>query len=315
MSTPPATATAVDERAVFVPAGDDSLFGIFTRPTVEPRQAAVIICTGGGSPTSSNRNRLSVRLCRRLAASGYHTMRFDYHGVGESTGEVRRFQLDRPFTEDLAAVAAWVNDQGVTRLLLVGSCFGARTVLAATPFIPGVEAIALLAPPPRDFERGRGQVARLAERLSLWQFARRGLRREVLAGLRGRDRRAKYARIAGQGLVAAARRTRRRLRRGPEDPLHWVSRGFVDDLQRAVRQGISTLIVYGEEDDFWPEYQAARAGRLGQVEAQADGLLTVRTIPGEIHGFTRLDIQDAVIEQVVEWAAAWPGVQGARSRG
>lgn len=299
-----AQATSAEEQPVFLPAGEERLFGIFTQPTAQPNGAAVIICTGGGSPTSSNRNRLSVRLCRRLAAVGFHTMRFDYHGVGESTGEVRRFLLDRPFSDDLQAVAAWVRDQGVSRFLLVGSCFGARTALDAAPRMAGTEAMILLAPPPRDFERGRGQVARMAERLSLLEFARRGLRREVLTGLLDRGRRTKYARIAAQGLAAAIGRTGRRLRRSPPDSLHWVSKPFLDGLVRATREGISISIIYGGDDEFWLDFQTARAGRLGEVEAHADELLTVKTIPGQIHGFTRLDIQDAVVHEVLRWAAS-----------
>lgn len=297
-------ATATHEQLVFLPAGDETLFGVLTRPTAEANGTAVVICTGGGSPTSSNRNRLSVRLCRLLAAQGYHAMRFDYHGVGESTGEIDRFRLDQPFVEDLRAVLAWLRRQGVTRFLLLGSCFGARTVLAtAAAGVEGIEAVGLITPPPRDFERGEGHVVRLAEQLTLWQFVRRGLRRQVLASLLDPARRKKYAWVARKGLTAAASRTQRRVRPQRSSELFWVSRPFLDGLDAVVSAGIPTFFLYGEDDELWGDFQEARAGRLGQIEARAGGLIRVQVIPGQVHGFTRLNVQDAVVDAVQQWLA------------
>ena len=45
-----------------------------------------------------------VRLARAIANLGHTVVRFDWHGVGDSSGEIDRFVLDRPFVGDVVAV-------------------------------------------------------------------------------------------------------------------------------------------------------------------------------------------------------------------
>jgi pimeloyl-ACP methyl ester carboxylesterase len=148
-------ATSSHETPVFCPVGKDRIFGIFTAPVVEPVGTAVVFLAGGGQLPSPHRNRFAVRLSRRLASEGYHGMRFDYRGVGESTGSPRVDRLDEPSVADLEGVAQWIQTQGVTRLVLVGSCFGARTALAWAARKPAVvQGLVLLSVPLRDVSPG-----------------------------------------------------------------------------------------------------------------------------------------------------------------
>lgn len=148
---------AHEDAPFFFPAGEEMLFGVLTRPTGEANGTTVTMLTGGGYLTSTHRNRMYVRLSRRLAALGYHTLRFDYHGTGESTGSARQFHIDEPFVEDLAGAIGWLEGQGLSRHVLVGSCFGSRTALACSPQIPGLERLVLLSPPARDVRYVEGQ--------------------------------------------------------------------------------------------------------------------------------------------------------------
>lgn len=65
----------------------------------------VITLTGGASITGIDRNRLYVRLARKLAARGFYVLRFDYHGVGESMGKAQ-YDLEEPFVTDLDGAIA-----------------------------------------------------------------------------------------------------------------------------------------------------------------------------------------------------------------
>src|SRR5688572_5780835 len=96
-------ATTADEILAFIPAEDAQLFGVLTQPTVEPNGLCVIILLGGIFNLSVNRNRLTVRIARRLASQGYHVLRLDQHGVGESSGTVTESRLDKPWVEDVTA--------------------------------------------------------------------------------------------------------------------------------------------------------------------------------------------------------------------
>ena len=94
------------ETPVFIQAGQETLSGIVGTPGRDPKGLGVIVLAGGWRGTSAGRNRVLVRLCRRLLASGFHTMRFDYAGMGESTGAQKRTLAD-PSVEDLTAAAMW----------------------------------------------------------------------------------------------------------------------------------------------------------------------------------------------------------------
>jgi pimeloyl-ACP methyl ester carboxylesterase len=139
--------TTSQETPVFFPAGQETLFGILTSPTVEAIGSAVIFLPTGGLLPSPNRNRLAVRFCRRLASEGYHAMRFDYRGVGESTGVARHLRLDEPFVDDVEGAIRWIQGQGIGKYVLVGSCFGARTALAWARRANGVQGIVLISAP------------------------------------------------------------------------------------------------------------------------------------------------------------------------
>jgi len=152
------TVTAVTtshETPVFLSVGKERIFGIFTSPAADPVGTAVVFLSGGGQLPSPHRNRFAVRLSRRLAAEGYHAMRFDYQGVGESTGLPRVDRLDQPSVEDLEGVVQWIQKQDIPRLVLVGSCFGARTALAWAVRKPTlVRGLVLLSVPLRDITPG-----------------------------------------------------------------------------------------------------------------------------------------------------------------
>src|SRR5439155_658117 len=88
----------------FLPSRGEHIFGVWTRPTTAPNGIAAILLVGGIYGLSIGRNRLSVRLARTLASCGYHVMRLDLHGSGESTGEVRDL-LDLTFLDPFVELA------------------------------------------------------------------------------------------------------------------------------------------------------------------------------------------------------------------
>lgn len=157
------------ESPVYFKAGDETLFGILTVPRNREIDTAAIMLTGRGFP-SYNRNRLSVHLGRRLADLGFATLRFDYHGVGESSGVVDGFDIDRPFVQDLRGAFDFLASEGLTRYVLIGSCFGARTALALASEIEGLRGLIMVAVPLHD-DAG----AELALRLSTRESLKRGL--------------------------------------------------------------------------------------------------------------------------------------------
>jgi pimeloyl-ACP methyl ester carboxylesterase len=296
-------ATSVDETPVFFDAEDGTLFGFFGRPTVDPLGVGIVLLPGGSTPLSTNRNRFSVRVCREMAASGYHSMRFDYHGAGESTGMIERLDLAQPFVHDLRAAVAWMQERGVREFVFVGSCFGGRTGLSAAPAIPGTKAVVMISPPVRDESMGERGTITAALEWSLGRYLRRALHPRTIAGLFDANHRKIYARYVRMKRHALS--ARRRNGSSPTDaapsPVQAAGRNLLEPLAALVDRRVPVLFLFGETEVHHMEFQRAREGALGEILDRAGDLIEVVTIPGRVHGLPSLRVQDAAAELVSEW--------------
>jgi alpha/beta superfamily hydrolase len=90
------------------------------------------------------------RTAQALCDAGFEVLRFNFRGVGTSTGSYGEGVGE---AEDLAAVLAWARDRGNGLPLLVGGfSFGARVALASRAGDPGVAALLGLGLPLRMYD-------------------------------------------------------------------------------------------------------------------------------------------------------------------
>lgn len=298
--TAAADGSAYREVPVFFDVGESTLFGIVTLPAEGVAHTGLVILAGAGAPFTVNRNRVSVRLGRRMAALGYATLRCDYHGAGDSTGYLEGFRLDVPFDADAAGAVACLRGFGVERVVLGGSCFGGRTALAAAG-VDGVEALILIAASPLDSVRGQHKSARAAVSWGFGRYLREALRPRRIRGLFRRKSRRHYLGYASAKLKVTAAKASGR----GSSPLpmggELVSPRFEASLRDVIARGMPVLELYGAEDAFYEEYRAAVEGPLADVLPHAPNV-ELRELPGRLHGFITLRSQDAVIEEIVAWA-------------
>jgi pimeloyl-ACP methyl ester carboxylesterase len=288
---------AYHEVPVFFDTSQARLFGIVTLPADGAARAGLVILPGAGATFTVNRNRLSVRLARELAPLGYAVLRFDYHGVGESTGTLaNRFHLASPFPDDVVAAVGALREFGVGPVVLAGSCFGGRSALTAAPGIDEVEALVLMATSLRDYEQGQRLREVAADSWGVGRYAREALRPHRLRRLFDPATRRSYARYVRAKLDA---------RRGGDRTAgsRVVSPNYEMPLRALLDRGVRVFQIFGEEDFSYREYRAAQTGPLAEVLRRADGLVEVKTMPGEVNGFLTPQIQDSVIETIVGWAA------------
>lgn len=285
-------ATTFDETPVFIPSGENQIFGILTRPTVPSNGICVVLLLGGVFSLSITRNRLSVKLARRLASQGYHVFRMDFHGVGESTGSFEESRLGQPWTSDLMAAIGWLREQGQDQFALLGHCFGGRTCLAATPQIPELRALGLIVVPVMDYNHFELAVKNRSE-LPAGQFVKRAARASVLKGLfRPRDRR-RYLHIVRAKL-------RRKKEGVSEMPWEQASPQYLGFLSGVVDRRVPTLLAFGTEC-LARDFDRAREGRLGKLLKRGEGFLEVHRWDRMAHGFPNLATQEMTIDLVDEW--------------
>jgi alpha/beta superfamily hydrolase len=133
------------ECPVFFASGGNDLFGILAHPDASPAEdLAVVILPEAVPGGMGGENAVLVRLARAVTDLGWASFRFDYRGVGDSTGPLPMLRRDDPGLADLDAALGWLGTEGYRRFVLVGSCFGAQTALLAVPGRPDVCGAALL---------------------------------------------------------------------------------------------------------------------------------------------------------------------------
>jgi len=103
------------------------LSGIIHRPTIEPIGMGVLIVVGGPQ-TRVGSHRQFLLLARRLVSEGYHVMRFDYHGMGDSEGKIDTFLN---VTTDIDSAISQFKETcpDVKELALWGLCDAASAIL------------------------------------------------------------------------------------------------------------------------------------------------------------------------------------------
>jgi len=133
----------ITRQPVAFACGQDWLLGIIARPE-KPRRRGVLIVVGGPQYRVGS-HRQFVLLANDLAARGYAVMRFDYRGMGDSTGAPRTFEN---VGEDLrTAVAHFVSEvPEIAEVVIWGLCDAASATLFYAHQDPRVTGIVLLNP-------------------------------------------------------------------------------------------------------------------------------------------------------------------------
>ena len=115
-----------NEEPIRFACDEESLFGILARPQHSAELGIVVVV--GGPQTRVGSHRQFTLLARALAAAGYPVLRFDYRGMGDSTGNQRDFEAVSP---DIGAAidALQIACPAVARVVLWGLCDAAAASL------------------------------------------------------------------------------------------------------------------------------------------------------------------------------------------
>jgi pimeloyl-ACP methyl ester carboxylesterase len=185
------------EHPIFVPYGSGHIAAVITTPPTAPR-ALVVLLTGWGA-TRSHRGRIWTHAARSLAERGFASARFDYPGIGDSTGEATARMDDPPVGEVSAVLSAARTMIGDVEVALVGNCIGALTAYSVAVRVPECRAVVGIL---RDLgsivvhePRQRSRSAALQDAIRA-RPAVRSVVRKVLSPLRSRSMQSRPLRLA-----------------------------------------------------------------------------------------------------------------------
>jgi uncharacterized protein len=109
---------------------DRQLLGIYHRPAGRARRHGVVICAP--APHESMRTHMTLRrLAANLSRDGFHVLRFDYYGTGDSAGGSSDGTLEEWQGNIESAIADLKDSSGVTKVSLVGLRLGAALAARA----------------------------------------------------------------------------------------------------------------------------------------------------------------------------------------
>lgn len=133
-------ASDLNERPVIFECAGEHLVGVICQ-SARPAETGVLIMVGGRQYRAGS-HRQFVLLARRLASADFSSLRFDFRGMGDSSGEVQSFEAA---DADIAAalVAFKARCPHLTRVVLWGLCDAATAAVlywqrTQDPFVAGL---------------------------------------------------------------------------------------------------------------------------------------------------------------------------------
>jgi len=278
------------ERPVLFPCEGEQLVGVVALPESAARVAVVVIV--GGPQYRAGSHRQFVQLARRLAGAGFPTMRFDYRGMGDSTGAPRTFEECGP---DIAAAidAVRAHCPGVERVVLWGLCDAASAALDYWHKARDarIGALALLNPWVRS-------ETTLAKAHIKHYYAQRLVSKEFWAKLFSGG----FA--PGEALAAFARNLRRAFS-GPPRASGRAKEAFQERMAAGLRAFPGPVLLMLSGDDLtakeFLEYAQSDPGWRGLLQRAG---LERHDFPGADHTFSNAGAAGEVEARTLSWLEA-----------
>jgi pimeloyl-ACP methyl ester carboxylesterase len=160
---------------LFFGPGSSPLYGVYHPPKGDARDHGVVLCNAFGQEYM-RAHRAYRQLAMLLTRKGFHVLRFDYRGTGDSSGDLEGVTAEDWLTDIGHAIDELRDSAGVSQVSLVGLRLGA--VLAA----------------------GASLIRTDLERLVLWDPVRSGpaYERELIDEI-AREQPSEYAPAFGNG--------------------------------------------------------------------------------------------------------------------
>jgi exosortase A-associated hydrolase 1 len=275
------------EQAVQFSCEGESLLGIL-HPAASDSDIGVVIIVGGPQYRIGS-HRQFVHLARSLARAGMPALRFDYRGMGDSSGVLPGFEhLGPDITAAIEALRR--HAPGVRRVVLWGLCDAASAILLDGVHHPDVCAIVVANPWART---EAGQARTYLKHYYLRRLAAPEFWKKLFSG------RLSLRRAAG-GLAENMAATQRKSEDESESDIPYPDR-MLEGLHRFAGP---VLLILSSEDYTAREFEDyARRSKTGRKALKKNTLSLVR-LPRTDHTFSGDEGRCRVAGETTRWLAA-----------
>lgn len=275
------------ERPLLFNCDGEVLLGILSQAQ-QPADCGVLIIVGGPQYRAGS-HRQFVLLARQLATAGYSNLRFDYRGMGDSSGAMQDFRTVGADI-DTAVQALRQAVPQLRRIVLLGLCDAASAALMHGTHLPFVSGLVLLNPWVRsETSLAQAQIKHYySARIGDSRFWRKLLRGDVDCG-------------------AALREFLQRARTA------WTSQAAPSNdsavFQDAMAAGLrhfdgDVLLVLSGNDLTAQEFRAYTAADPGWLELLSTPRITCLDMPGVDHTFSRAVWRGQLADALLAWLAS-----------
>lgn len=303
------------EAVTFRNAAGHRLFGTFHTPARPRTDLPAVVLMSPGVKMRVGPGRLYVPMTDLLVARGHSVLRFDFHGLGDSEGELHEAKLADVYNHievgrhavDAAAALEWLRtERGHDRFIVGGLCGGAITALFAAHSNPAVVALLSIGmtvtlasdavQPASELtaaalaHRRRGYFKRLLSPVSWWRLLTLQsevgvIWRALLSGLGGAKRPTPIP--VGSTLSAAQ--------------LVNVNPMFPEAFFGFLQRGGQALMIFSEKDWLYAEYREKfLAFHEGRLRAHADQV-TEHIVAGANHVLSQREWQAEMLRVTDRW--------------
>jgi pimeloyl-ACP methyl ester carboxylesterase len=287
-------ARAWAEEPLAIPSSEGDLIGIYTPPAPEAPPAE--ICVVLFARPRFEYRRIAVCLARRLSEIGFASFRFDFHGWGDSGGDSSLTNIDDAAPEDVAAVIRYVTKvRGQPRLVLWGSCYGARAAISAfVHSADAIEGLAFISAPfnaqPTSGVYNLSNLVRWLIDFEQWHH--------LMLSQRARRRAANALRAMVRRTVALSHRS-------------WaesVSPVFEKHFRALVNSHARALFLYGSMDEEYRLFRLAEPRLFGRLDIATQKRFEVVVWPERVHSVLDVPRQREIVAKSVSWISTFhPG--------
>ena len=296
------------EEIVWIDGPSGRMFGILHRPLTQQSRRVCVVMLNSGQISRVGPQRLYVKAAREWANLGYHVLRIDMAGVGDSPAENPVIHFDNHSPEEGAAAVRYARKElPVDHVVLQGLCAGARAAVKCANGSDPVDGVLSWSCPvfsaadgmPESPEEAAGRMSTPRARDNVQRIGGAFTSMRFLSLEWWKNR----LRFGWSELNELGRALWHFARGNPR-----VTGQFLEAADQYLNHGRNVLFIYGDHDRI---SLAEFRERFANVAEGCDAPQAFCVVKGGTHTFNSAHSQKTAIDASSAWLAArFPAPQG-----